>query len=259
MGGQQRSTFTDRLALPLKEFTSLEVPQVQGQVQDEQQQHQRQRQRQHRPSPIDDRDLQEPNWDLLDYVPLQNYDMNSHHHHHHQAQHPQYYPGPPPPPTASSGPSPAEDAAAVAAAASYHHFQTQPHPSPTYPFSPSASTSPYSQQQLAVPPPSSFASPGAGNPYEALTVQEAELKRLRNTAASARFRAKKKQREASLERNAREKREQLEKLEERISQLEKENQWLRELILRKGDRIEEGKKKGEERKDGVGTESEAKE
>ncbi|CAL3973323.1 unnamed protein product [Diplocarpon coronariae] len=66
---------------------------------------------------------------------------------------------------------------------------------------------------------------------------EADLKRLRNTAASARFRAKKKQREQTLEMQAREKKTALEKLEARIQELERENRFLKGLIM--GPREEE--------------------
>lgn len=101
---------------------------------------------------------------------------------------------------------------------------------------------------------------------------------MRNTAASARFRAKKKKREESLERAAKEKRERLSVLEDRIHQLETENQWLKDLILEKHEKLkarsemvemkekessekEKGKekdvaeddRKGHEKKDGVGT------
>lgn len=100
---------------------------------------------------------------------------------------------------------------------------------------------------------------------------EAEAKRIRNTAASARFRRKKKAREASLERQSREKREALAKLENRITELEDENKFLKGLILWKREGGEEGEekegkgktveesivvepeRKGRERKDGVGT------
>lgn len=57
------------------------------------------------------------------------------------------------------------------------------------------------------------------------------MKRLRNTAASARFRAKKKQREQTLEQQAREKKQALEKLESRIRELEQENRFLKGLIM----------------------------
>lgn len=97
------------------------------------------------------------------------------------------------------------------------------------------------------------------------TLEEHELKRLRNTAASARFRAKKKQREAQLESAAKEKKERLEALEKRIKDLEEENKWLKALIMEKKDvagevaRLRErfGKVEEEmrefEHKDGVGT------
>jgi len=104
-----------------------------------------------------------------------------------------------------------------------------------------------------------------------LSDAEAEAKRIRNTAASARFRRKKKAREASLERQSREKREALAKLENRITELEDENKFLKGLILWKREGGEEGEekegkgktveesivvepeRKGRERKDGVGT------
>jgi hypothetical protein len=60
-----------------------------------------------------------------------------------------------------------------------------------------------------------------------------EDKRRRNTAASARFRVKKKQREQALERTVKEVQEQNAKLEARLSQLEMENKWLKDLITEK--------------------------
>lgn len=62
-----------------------------------------------------------------------------------------------------------------------------------------------------------------------------EDKRRRNTAASARFRVKKKQREAALEKSAKEMNDKVAALESKISQLETENQWLKKLILEKND------------------------
>ena len=88
---------------------------------------------------------------------------------------------------------------------------------------------------------------------------------MRNTAASARFRAKKKQREALLESSAREKKEKLEALEKRIQDLEEENKWLKALIMEKKDVAGEVQRMRErygavaeemkefEHKDGVGT------
>ncbi|CRG85490.1 hypothetical protein PISL3812_02544 [Talaromyces islandicus] len=60
-----------------------------------------------------------------------------------------------------------------------------------------------------------------------------EDKRRRNTAASARFRVKKKQREQALELSVKEANEKNNKLEARVSQLELENKWLKNLITEK--------------------------
>ncbi|KAJ5113491.1 hypothetical protein N7456_002025 [Penicillium angulare] len=60
-----------------------------------------------------------------------------------------------------------------------------------------------------------------------------EDKRRRNTAASARFRVKKKMREAALERTVKETNDKNDALEARVSQLELENHWLRGLIMEK--------------------------
>lgn len=60
-----------------------------------------------------------------------------------------------------------------------------------------------------------------------------EDKRRRNTAASARFRVKKKMREAALEKSLKETNDKNDALEARVSQLELENHWLRGLIMEK--------------------------
>lgn len=60
-----------------------------------------------------------------------------------------------------------------------------------------------------------------------------EDKRKRNTAASARFRIKKKQREQALEKSAKEMSEKVTMLEGRISALETENKWLKSLVTEK--------------------------
>lgn len=92
-----------------------------------------------------------------------------------------------------------------------------------------------------------------------------EDKRRRNTAASARFRVKKKQREQALERSAKEMSDKVAALEGRINQLETENKWLKNLITEKNDskediaalwkkfNAENEQRKGSERKSGVGT------
>ncbi|KKK21997.1 putative bZIP transcription factor, partial [Aspergillus ochraceoroseus] len=60
-----------------------------------------------------------------------------------------------------------------------------------------------------------------------------EDRRRRNTAASARFRMKKKQREQALERTVRETTEKNATLEARVAQLEMENRWLKNLLTEK--------------------------
>ncbi|POS85274.1 hypothetical protein EPUL_004582, partial [Erysiphe pulchra] len=71
-----------------------------------------------------------------------------------------------------------------------------------------------------------------------------EDKRRRNTAASARFRIKKKQREQALERSAKEMSDKVAKLEGHIKMLETENKWLKDLITDKNDhRIRETQSK----------------
>ena len=72
--------------------------------------------------------------------------------------------------------------------------------------------------------------PTLGSNEEFITAAIEEDKRRRNTAASARFRLKKKEREADLEKRTQEMSERCEELQKRISALETENRWLRELI-----------------------------
>lgn len=73
------------------------------------------------------------------------------------------------------------------------------------------------------------------NIEEASRVAAEEDKRRRNTAASARFRVKKKQREQALEKSAKEMSDRVQALEAKITQLETENTWLKKLILEKND------------------------
>ncbi|KAG0070038.1 hypothetical protein BGZ89_001542 [Linnemannia elongata] len=65
-----------------------------------------------------------------------------------------------------------------------------------------------------------------------------EDKRRRNTAASARFRQKKKLREQALEQTAREQTVRAEQLENRVRELEMEVRWLRGLIVEKDTRLQ---------------------
>lgn len=98
-----------------------------------------------------------------------------------------------------------------------------------------------------------------------------EDKRRRNTAASARFRVKKKQREQALEKQAKEMSDKVSALESKVQQLETENKWLKGLITEKSDgkgmeeqfkkfaaeRKAEAERSPETRTDGVGTEETA--
>ena len=68
---------------------------------------------------------------------------------------------------------------------------------------------------------------------EASRLAAEEDKRKRNTAASARFRIKKKQREQALEKSAKEMTEKVTQLEGRIQALETENKWLKGLVTDK--------------------------
>lgn len=62
-----------------------------------------------------------------------------------------------------------------------------------------------------------------------------EDKRRRNTMASARFRQRKKVREATLERTAKEMTDKAKSLQDKVDALEKEAKWLRSLLVEKGD------------------------
>lgn len=62
-----------------------------------------------------------------------------------------------------------------------------------------------------------------------------EDKRRRNTAASARFRIKKKQREQALEKSAKEMTDKVTALENKVAQLETENKWLKNLLVEKNE------------------------
>lgn len=80
----------------------------------------------------------------------------------------------------------------------------------------------------------SIISPGTSESLEDSSRQAAEEdKRRRNTAASARFRIKKKQREQALEKSAKEMTDKVTSLESKVSQLETENKWLKNLLVDK--------------------------
>lgn len=123
------------------------------------------------------------------------------------------------------------------------------------PLSPTTTTS--SKRTLSVSSPTTSHTPGPVDETSRLAAEED--KRRRNTAASARFRVKKKQREQTLERTAKEMTDKVAALESRIGQLETENKWLKNLITEKNDNgakddvAEMWRKFSSERKDGVGT------
>jgi hypothetical protein len=77
------------------------------------------------------------------------------------------------------------------------------------------------------------------NMEEASRQAAEEDKRRRNTAASARFRVKKKQREQALEKSAKEMSDKVSALESKVSQLETENKWLKNLLVDKNEGNEE--------------------
>ncbi|KAH1889367.1 hypothetical protein KXX08_003334 [Aspergillus fumigatus] len=80
---------------------------------------------------------------------------------------------------------------------------------------------------------------------EAARIAAEEDKRRRNTAASARFRVKKKLREQALEKTVKETTEKNAALEARVTALELENQWLKNLITEKNGKSAEETKKSE--------------
>ncbi|KAL4889667.1 putative bZIP transcription factor [Aspergillus ambiguus] len=80
---------------------------------------------------------------------------------------------------------------------------------------------------------------------EAARIAAEEDKRRRNTAASARFRVKKKMREQALEKTVKETTEKNAALEARVTALELENQWLKNLITEKNGKSATETKKSE--------------
>jgi hypothetical protein len=137
---------------------------------------------------------------------------------------------------------------------------------PVAPYPASGSVSPIAASPAPTPAPRGTKRKASvvSSPENATSLEEAsrlaaeEDKRRRNTAASARFRIKKKQKEQQLEKTAKEMTDRVQQLEQRIQQLELENKWLKGLIVEKN-----GGKSGEEMlmppsilagsKDGVGT------
>lgn len=121
----------------------------------------------------------------------------------------------------------------------------QPHYAPSVPQQP-----PQQHQQTAYVPSSSSDTSRRGSavlnpPSRTMTFEDQsrlaaeEDKRRRNTAASARFRIKKKQREQALEKSAKDMNDKVTALENRINLLETENRWLKNLVMEKNDGNEE--------------------
>jgi len=109
---------------------------------------------------------------------------------------------------------------------------------------------------------------GANDMEDMSRMAAEEDKRRRNTAASARFRVKKKQREQALEKQTKEMSDKVLALENKVTQLEMENKWLKSLITEKTEGVKvvvDDKKLDEEseerstdnRTKGVGTAVEA--
>ena len=73
-------------------------------------------------------------------------------------------------------------------------------------------------------------------PYEAAVLAAKDERRRQNTAASARFRVKKKQKEKAIDQRMAQVQDKHSELEERVNQLEMENKWLKELITKKNKR-----------------------
>ncbi|EME44560.1 hypothetical protein DOTSEDRAFT_72123 [Dothistroma septosporum NZE10] len=159
----------------------------------------------------------------------------------------------------------------------FGEFQTFPGTNVT---SPTSSMPSPTALHGAYPPQPSHFSPTTGDKRKASVAMQSaadleeqsrmaaeEDKRRRNTAASARFRVKKKQREQALEKAAKDMSDKVSALEGKVQQLEMENKWLKELITDKSDvktveaalakkseKDAEGRIAGS-RTDGVGTES----
>ncbi|KAL6714810.1 hypothetical protein ACLMJK_007070 [Lecanora helva] len=128
-------------------------------------------------------------------------------------------------------------------------------PPPSYPST--AQTTPPHPSPTAHTHPTSAPNPSNTETATSRLLAE-EDKRRRNTAASARFRVKKKQREQALEQTAKDLESKTVALEQRIGQLETENEWLRGLVVEKhgGEREDlrlKWRKRDGEGKKGVGT------
>jgi len=133
-------------------------------------------------------------------------------------------------------------------AAAHNPFPSPLYTSSTSPVTPNPSPYPSPKRRLSSPRSTatpSVTTPSSGNAQDAAHETPAsrlaaeEDKRRRNTAASARFRVKKKQREQALEQTAKGLENKMVALEQRIGQLETENEWLRGLVVEKHGGVKE--------------------
>jgi len=126
----------------------------------------------------------------------------------------------------------------TAAAESSHFYGTyntpiQPAPAQGFSVHDSTNTSPGAQTSGGVKRKTELVDSSPISPDDKSRVAAEEDKRRRNTAASARFRVKKKQREQTLEKTVKEVQDKNSKLEAKVTQLEMENKWLKALITEK--------------------------
>lgn len=130
---------------------------------------------------------------------------------------------------------------APTASADLPSLNTTDLPAQTSPQSASSAQTPSSNPKSA-PKRKSSHKPSPMSVEEAARHTAEEDKRRRNTAASARFRVKKKVREQTLEKTVKDTNDKNAALEARVTALELENQWLKNLITEKNGRNpEEGK------------------
>ncbi|KAF9015030.1 hypothetical protein BDQ17DRAFT_1294509 [Cyathus striatus] len=118
-----------------------------------------------------------------------------------------------------------------AALASMHFGSTQYNPLPPLP-----DTNRDRQGSHSQPPAASPVSTDA-DPVDTERNAISEEKRRRNTAASARFRVKKKQKTINLERSVADLTGRAEELEKEVADLRRENGWLKEIVMLKGTRF----------------------
>ena len=118
------------------------------------------------------------------------------------------------------------------AAQFFPNYNTPIQPAPAHGF-PSADNQTKGTPAAGAPRKTESTTPSALSSEDKSRLAAEEDKRRRNTAASARFRVKKKQREQALEKSVKEVNDKNQKLEVKLNQLEMENKWLKDLITEK--------------------------